>query len=60
MPTLRSEPTTRQSKADEVKRLHQAGWTAIRIANALNISPQGVYWHLRNLGLPNPSQRDKS
>lgn len=59
MSTLRSEVPT-QSKAEEVKRLHAAGWSAIRIANALNMSPQGVYWHLRKLGLPNPSERDAS
>jgi DNA-binding CsgD family transcriptional regulator len=57
MSTLQS---AKGSKAEEVKRLYEAGWTAIRIANALNISPQGVYWHLRNLDLPNPSERDAS
>lgn len=46
-----------ESKADEVKRLYEAGWSAIRIANALNISPQGVYWHLDRMGLPRPSER---
>lgn len=48
---------TNESKADEVKRLYEAGWSAIRIANALNISPQGVYWHLDRMGLPRPSER---
>lgn len=50
---------TNKSKADEVKRLYEAGWSAIRIANALQISPQGVYWHLERMGLPTPSQRKK-
>jgi IS30 family transposase len=52
MATLRTE-----SKADEVKRLYEAGWTVIRIANALNMSPQGVYWHLKRMGLPSPKER---
>jgi len=50
---------TNKSKADEVKRLYEAGLSAIRIANALQISPQGVYWHLERMGLPTPSQRKK-
>lgn len=50
---------TNKSKADEVKRLYEAGWSAIRIANALQMSPQGVYWHLERMGLPAPSQRKK-
>ena len=48
---------TNESKAEEVKRLYEAGWSVIRIANALNISPQGVYWHLERLGLRAPSKR---
>ena len=57
MPALRNNG--RESKTDEVLRLYEAGWSAIRIANALNMSPQGVYWHLDKLGLPTPSQRDE-
>ena len=48
-----------KSKADEVKRLYEEGLTVIRIANTLQISPQGVYWHLERMGLPVPSQRKK-
>jgi DNA-binding CsgD family transcriptional regulator len=58
MTTLRT--TGRESKADAVLRLYTAGWSAIRIANALNMSPQGVYWHLDRLHLPAPSQRDET
>jgi DNA invertase Pin-like site-specific DNA recombinase len=50
---------TNESKADEVKRLYEAGFSVVRIANALQISPQGVYWHLERMGLPTPSQRKK-
>jgi len=50
---------TRKSKADEVKRLYEAGLSVVRIANTLQISPQGVYWHLERMGLPVPSQRKK-
>lgn len=55
MSTLRSN----ESKEAEVKRLYEAGWSVIRIANALNISPQGVYWHLERLELPPPTQRNE-
>lgn len=48
---------TNESKAEEVQRLYEAGWSVIRIANALQISPQGVYWHLERLGLRPPSQK---
>ena len=50
---------TNESKADEVQKLYEAGWSAIRIANALQMSPQGVYWHLDRLGLPRPSERKR-
>lgn len=48
---------TNESKAEEIQRLYEAGFSVIRIANALHISPQGVYWHLDRLGLPKPSER---
>ena len=47
MPTLRTEPSPRQSKADEVKRLHKAGLTPRQIASALDLSTQGVWYHLK-------------
>lgn len=59
MSTIRSTEKPK-SKAEEVQRLYEAGWTAVKIANALNMSPQGVYYHLDKLGLPVPSERDAS
>lgn len=57
MSTLRQDERPR-GKAEDVKRLWEAGWTAVKIANALDMSPQGVYYHLRKLELPNPTERD--
>lgn len=41
----------RESKAKEVKRLHEAGLTPREIARTLDLSVQGVHWHLDRLGL---------
>lgn len=41
--------TSLPSKADEVKRLHDAGLTVRQIAQALGLSTQGVWYHLKRL-----------
>ncbi len=40
-----------ESKREQVRDLHVAGLTVRQIAAALNMSTQGVYKHLRDLGL---------
>lgn len=50
MSTLRpnaSKPNA--SKEEEVKKLHEAGLVVREIARVLDISTQGVYWHLDRL-----------
>lgn len=48
MSTLRSD-TPRQSKAEEVKRLYESGLSPREIAKVLDMSTQGVHWHLKRL-----------
>lgn len=43
-----SQSDTR-GKADEVQKLHLAGLPVRAIAKALDLSTQGVYWHLKRL-----------
>ena len=57
MPTLR---TYSNSKEAEIVRLYKAGFTVLEIANTLRISPQGVYYHLRKLELPNPGTKEQA
>lgn len=49
-----------ESKADQVKRLYEAELTVRQIARTLDLSTQGVYWHLQRLGLPTPSEKKAS
>lgn len=51
---------TNESKAEEVKRLYEAGLSVRQIARTLDLSTQGVYWHLDKLGLRSPSKAEKS
>lgn len=39
------------SKAADVKRLWESGLTVREIAKVLDLSTQGVHWHLKRLGL---------
>lgn len=57
--TYRSTALTHKSKADEVKRLYEAGLTVRQIAKTLDLSTQGVYWHLERLELPPPSKTEE-
>lgn len=53
-------PNGRENRADEVKRLYEAGLTVRQIARTLDMSTQGVYWHLDRLELPSPSQKKEA
>lgn len=50
---------TKESKAAEVKRLYEAGLSVRQIARTLDLSTQGVYWHLERMELPPPSRSDR-
>lgn len=50
---------TKESKATEVKRLYEAGLSVRQIARTLDLSTQGVYWHLERMELPPPSRSDR-
>ena len=39
------------TKAPEVKKLFEAGLSVREIAKVLDLSTQGVHWHLKRLGL---------
>lgn len=39
------------SKAPDVKKLFEAGLSVREIAKVLDLSTQGVHWHLKRLGL---------
>lgn len=39
-----------ETKATEVKRLYESGLSVREIARVLNLSTQGVHWHLKRLG----------
>lgn len=56
MSTLQSDTRT---NASEIQKLHEAGWPVVRIANALHMSPQGVYYHLKKLGLKTKKQQER-
>lgn len=43
-----SNPPTK-SKSEEIRKLHEAGLSVRKIAQALDLSTQGVYWHLKRL-----------
>jgi DNA-binding CsgD family transcriptional regulator len=39
------------TKAPDVKRLFESGLSVREIAKVLDLSTQGVHWHLKRLGL---------
>ena len=50
-PTIRAN---RKSQSDDVRKLYESGLTVRQIAKVLDLSTQGVYWHLKRLELPTP------
>jgi len=46
----------RVSKAGKIRDLVEQGRSVLEIAHQLEISPQGVYWHLNRMGLSPKSE----
>ena len=49
-----------ETKAPEVKRLFESGLSVREIARVLDLSTQGVHWHLKRLGLKPAKQESKA
>jgi hypothetical protein len=47
------------NRQEQVRELYNKGLRVAEIGRLLDMTRAGVYWHLHNMGLPTPKERDQ-